>query len=196
MCGPLTVLTCDVVRVHQPETRRAQYKELVEALGRQLGDRYFQLTEQFHHVFWTGDLNYRMVSLRASDVLDMLEQSKVPCHPCMWRPLLLACDALNPHSCEQVPQLYSQYDGMVIDREKYNLWVDWEEPPMFPNMYPTYKKCVSRTVRLACSPPQRAHVRCRRVYLCGVQVRSATRSDLSHSVGGVHCHIQWNSDGG
>ena len=75
----------------QNAVRRAQYKELVEALGRQLGDRYFQLTEQFHHVFWTGDLNYRMIGLRAAEVLDMLERS-------------------------QVKELYEGHDGMVIDR--------------------------------------------------------------------------------
>ena len=101
----------------QPAMRRAQYKELIEALGRQLGDRYFQLTEQFHHVFWTGDLNYRMVGLRAADVLDMLERS-------------------------QVKELYDNYDGMVLDRRDHKLWLGWEEPHMFPNLYPTYKKCV------------------------------------------------------
>ena len=121
--------------------RRAQYKELIEALGRQLGDRYFQLTEQFHHVFWTGDLNYRMVGLRAADVLDMLERS-------------------------QVKELYDNYDGMVLDRRDHKLWLGWEEPHMFPNLYPTYKKCVLESKR-------GRHFRCwmRAVVLRGVMVR-------------------------
>ena len=40
--------------------RRHQFAESLESLGSQLGGRYFSLTGQFHHIFWTGDLNYRM----------------------------------------------------------------------------------------------------------------------------------------
>ncbi len=35
-----------------------QYMDLCKSLGK-LGDPNFQLNEQFHHVVWMGDLNYR-----------------------------------------------------------------------------------------------------------------------------------------
>lgn len=41
------------------EARLLHYKELVKGLGGKLGNEFFHLTEQFHHVFWVGDTNYR-----------------------------------------------------------------------------------------------------------------------------------------
>lgn len=42
----------------QVDMRNQNYYEIVEELH--LGNQAFDLTNHFHHVFWCGDLNYRI----------------------------------------------------------------------------------------------------------------------------------------
>jgi hypothetical protein len=46
---------CDGLITLTWRTRRL----LVQVLGARLGNSFYNLTEQFHHVVWLGDLNYR-----------------------------------------------------------------------------------------------------------------------------------------
>ena len=55
---PIAVLITHL-EANKKETRRTQFRELMNNLGSQLGERDFDLTTQFHHVIWCGDLNYR-----------------------------------------------------------------------------------------------------------------------------------------
>ena len=65
--------TLAFVSVHmaskKQELRFAQYKELMKDLGASLGNEFFQMTEQFHHVVFMGDTNYRCSGLTTDEAL-------------------------------------------------------------------------------------------------------------------------------
>lgn len=52
--------------------RRSNYKELVRQAGAQLGEPHFQLLEQFHHIVWFGDMNYRLSNIEPGRVLQAI----------------------------------------------------------------------------------------------------------------------------
>ena len=56
----VVIATCHLEAMKR-DTRRTQYRELMKELGASLGERGYDLPSQFHHVIWTGDLNYRCV---------------------------------------------------------------------------------------------------------------------------------------
>jgi Endonuclease/Exonuclease/phosphatase family 2 len=58
----------------KPEDRKENYRHIVDEAGRAIGDANFQLLEQFHHVVFFGDLNYRTRGLDASHVLRFIKQ--------------------------------------------------------------------------------------------------------------------------
>ncbi|OQR92803.1 hypothetical protein ACHHYP_03187 [Achlya hypogyna] len=94
--------------------RREQIRILNTQLGKVMGHPYFDLTEQFHHVVWMGDLNYRIVNMDASDVLRLLSANKID-------------------------ELHERGDGLLNDR-KHGIFDGFIEPRKFPDFYPTYKK--------------------------------------------------------
>jgi hypothetical protein len=56
--------------------RRAQYRELVARLGAKLGGRGFGLNEEFHHIIWTGDLNYHVSGASSAEALALIRSGR------------------------------------------------------------------------------------------------------------------------
>ena len=54
------------------DAKLEHFKILVNKCGDQLGCSGFDLLQQFHHIVWFGDLNYRITSLTADNVLQMM----------------------------------------------------------------------------------------------------------------------------
>ncbi|KAF0701383.1 Aste57867_8085 [Aphanomyces stellatus] len=94
--------------------RREQIRLLNTNLGKVMGHPSFDLTEQFHHVVWMGDLNYRIVRMEATEVLRLLSENRIA-------------------------ELHERGDGLLNDR-KHGIFEGFEEPEKFLNFYPTYKK--------------------------------------------------------
>ncbi|GMF13872.1 unnamed protein product [Phytophthora lilii] len=101
--------------------RREQIRNLNASLGRVMGHYSFDLTEQFHHVVWMGDMNYRIVLLDPQMVLHMLEEGRNL-------------------------ELHDKFDGLLNDRRNGGVFEGFTEPHKFPNFYPTYKKFPKRGV--------------------------------------------------
>ncbi|UIZ21290.1 hypothetical protein KXD40_000498 [Peronospora effusa] len=99
--------------------RREQIRNLNASLGRIMGHYSFDLTEQFHHVVWMGDLNYRIVFLDPQMVLHMLEEGRNL-------------------------ELHDKFDGLLNDRRNGGVFEGFTEPHKFPDFYPTYKKFPKR----------------------------------------------------
>ncbi|ETV94097.1 hypothetical protein, variant [Aphanomyces invadans] len=94
--------------------RREQIRLLNTNLGKVMGHPYFDLTQQFHHIVWMGDLNYRIVKMDASEVCRLLSE-------------------------DRIEELHERGDGLLNDR-KQGIFEGFKEPDKFHNFYPTYKK--------------------------------------------------------
>lgn len=101
--------------------RREQIRNLNANLGRIMGHHGFDLTEQFHHVVWMGDMNYRIVLLDPQMVLHMLEEGRNL-------------------------ELHDKFDGLLNDRRNGGVFEGFTEPNKFPDFYPTYKKFPKRGI--------------------------------------------------
>lgn len=101
--------------------RREQIRNLNANLGRIMGHGNFDLTEQFHHVLWMGDMNYRIVLLDPQMVLHMLEEGRNM-------------------------ELHDKFDGLLNDRRNGGVFEGFTEPNKFPDFYPTYKKFPKRGI--------------------------------------------------
>ncbi|TMW65849.1 hypothetical protein Poli38472_003614 [Pythium oligandrum] len=99
--------------------RREQIRTLNANLGKVMGHQSFDLTEQFHHVVWMGDMNYRIVHLDPDIVLHMLEEGRNA-------------------------ELHDKFDGLLNDRRNGGIFDGFTEPNKFPDFYPTYKKFPKR----------------------------------------------------
>lgn len=99
--------------------RREQVRTLNASLGKVMGHYSFDLTEQFHHVVWMGDLNYRIVHLDPEMVLHMLAEGRNL-------------------------ELHDKFDGLLNDRRATGVFEGFVEPSKFPDFYPTYKKLPKR----------------------------------------------------
>jgi hypothetical protein len=99
--------------------RREQIRNLNASLGRVMGHYSFDLTEQFHHVVWMGDMNYRIVLLDPQMVLHMIEEGRNL-------------------------ELHDKFDGLLNDRRNGGVFEGFTEPHKFPDFYPTYKKFPKR----------------------------------------------------
>ncbi|TYZ57719.1 hypothetical protein PybrP1_006294 [[Pythium] brassicae (nom. inval.)] len=99
--------------------RREQVRSLNASLGKVMGHHSFDLTEQFHHVVWMGDLNYRIVHLDPEMVLHMLAEGRNL-------------------------ELHDKFDGLLNDRRASGVFEGFAEPSKFPDFYPTYKKLPKR----------------------------------------------------
>jgi hypothetical protein len=107
------------------DIRREQYQKLIIALGSQLGEAGYHLQEQFHHVIWFGDLNYRLVDtsgnrMPVDTATKLLEDGR------LFRTLFETHDQLNQEKKNQL------------------VFFGFREPTPFPNFYPSYKKLENR----------------------------------------------------
>ena len=48
----------------------------MDTLGNKLGNSFFQLNNQFHHIIWMGDMNFRMSGLEIEDASAQLQAGK------------------------------------------------------------------------------------------------------------------------
>lgn len=92
--------------------RRDSYTSLIEGLGNSLGDHYFQLLEQFHHIVWCGDCNYRLQSLSAP----------------------LACQYIQSGDLQSL----QKHDELTMEIQGGRAFWRFKEPPIL--FLPTYKK--------------------------------------------------------
>jgi hypothetical protein len=123
MHSTICFVTCHLEAKHN-EVRRAQYKELVSQLGSQLGENGFDLTAQFSHVVWTGDLNYRCVKtngtpMPAEEVVVLLQNG-------------------------ENRTLFEHHDQLNQERRGGHVFYQFDEPIPCPDFFPTYKKFENR----------------------------------------------------
>jgi len=127
----IVFVSCHLEAHHNKvEVRREQYRMLVTQLGSSLAEEGFHLNEQFHHIIWVGDMNYRLCSVKddnhdsyspmPSDVAQkMLEQS-------------------------QNRTLFDKHDQFNLEKRRREIFYGFREANPFPNFYPTYKKIENR----------------------------------------------------
>ena len=95
--------------------RQGQYAKVVDVLGNKLGNEFFQLNSQFHHVLWIGDMNYRLLNIEMPDAVKMLREGKQA-------------------------ELF-EYDELGKEVAAGRVFGGYVEPEMdFDNFYPSYKK--------------------------------------------------------
>lgn len=119
----IVFVTCHL-EANKNDARRAQYKELVAHLGALLGERDADLTTQFHHVVWCGDLNYRCVGLHgeplaSEEVIEALKRG-------------------------ENGSLFDNHDQLNQERRHEEVFVGFHEAKPLPDFYPTYKKFEQR----------------------------------------------------
>lgn len=117
-------ITC-YLEAKNHEKKREQYSTLVKTIGGMLAEDGFHINDQFHHVIWFGDMNYRLVDtsgnqMPADTIITMLEDGR------LFRTLFDTHDQLNQ------------------DKRAQNIFCGFREPVPFPNFYPTYKKIENR----------------------------------------------------
>jgi len=105
---------------HKVPARLVQYKDVCKSLGAKLGNAFFQLNEQFHHVVFMGDFNYRCEGVSGDDAVALIRRGA-------------AHGVLLP-----------RHDSMRRHRAETGAWGDYDEPPMHPELWPTYKKFEAR----------------------------------------------------
>lgn len=121
-------LTASIGKAGALQKRQSQYAKVVDVLGNKLGNEYFQLNGQFHHIIWMGDLNYRLTGLGADECLKMLQDG-------------------------QLESLHDKYDELALELGRGSIYMGYTEPEKdWANFYPSYKKDPERTVEDATDP--------------------------------------------
>ncbi|KAA0155852.1 hypothetical protein FNF29_01272 [Cafeteria roenbergensis] len=105
---------------HKVPARLVQYRDVCKSLGAKLGNSFFQLNEQFHHVVFMGDFNYRCERIGGEEALALIRRGAA-------------------HS-----RLLPLHDSMLRHRAETGAWDGYDEPPMAPTLWPTYKKYEQR----------------------------------------------------
>eukprot|EP01048_Picozoa_sp_COSAG05_P013920 COSAG05_NODE_1530_length_4621_cov_3.869084_2_plen_480_part_00 len=101
--------------------RADQYARVVDVLGNKLGNEFFQLNSQFHHVIWMGDMNYRLTGIEMPQAVKLIKEGKSA-------------------------ELF-EYDELSSQQAAGNIFGGYVEPEMdFANFDPSYKKDKRRTV--------------------------------------------------
>ncbi|ETO31874.1 hypothetical protein RFI_05243 [Reticulomyxa filosa] len=101
--------------------KREHYKVIVEKAGAQLGQPNFQLLEQFHHVVWFGDLNYRLKGMTGDEVT---HYKKIQC--------------LNEYY--SILFFLQKIDTLKEEMGQGQAFASFREPIPRLDFYPTYKK--------------------------------------------------------
>jgi len=105
---------------NSPKDRQQNFKTICEKAGEKLGEKHFDLLEQFHHVVWFGDTNYRITTLTAKEVVQHIHERKF--------------DDLWNH------------DSLMRDLLRCRVFFGFKEPRPRPDFYPTYKKIPERKI--------------------------------------------------
>lgn len=87
-------------------------------MGNELGEKYFQLLEQFHHCIFFGDLNYRTVEMNAATALSYIARGQL--------------------------ESFRWHDGLLDDLRNEMVFYHFQEPVPRSDFYPTYKKYEDR----------------------------------------------------
>eukprot|EP01084_Bolivina_argentea_P254663 428176_1 len=106
------------------------FKILVNKTGDTLGCSGFDLLTQFHHIIWFGDLNYRITTLTADNVLQNMALGNLSA---LWN-----------------------YDSLRISQRTNKLYAfkGFEEPIPRLDFYPTYKKKPNRQLDFDQNPKE------------------------------------------
>jgi hypothetical protein len=105
---------------HKIHARLVQYNDICKSLGEKVGNSFFQLNEQNHHVVFMGDFNYRCENISGDDCVALIRRGAA-------------------HS-----ELLPRHDSMLRHRRETGAWDGYDEPPMAPTLWPTYKKYEGR----------------------------------------------------
>jgi phosphatidylinositol-bisphosphatase len=62
-------------RQHETDNRNANYRDIVKSV--KVGRKGADLLNQFDHVFWCGDLNYR-IDIERDKVMELIQQKNYP----------------------------------------------------------------------------------------------------------------------
>jgi hypothetical protein len=111
------------------ELRREQYRTLVIQLGSALAEEGFHLNEQFHHIIWVGDMNYRLCVLHDD------QESYLPMSSDTAQLML-------ENSQNRV--LFNKHDQFNLEKRRREIFYGYREANPFPNFFPTYKKIENR----------------------------------------------------
>ncbi|KAH9105125.1 hypothetical protein LEN26_014860 [Aphanomyces euteiches] len=114
----LCFVNCNLDSDWTPDVRRKRIRQLHRKLAQDMGHASFDLTEQFHHLFWMGHLGHRISNVDEKKAV-----------------LLLGSHAID--------ELFKLGDGLTNDRSK-GLLGELSEPPMRAPFYPTSTKIRGR----------------------------------------------------
>jgi hypothetical protein len=109
------------------EARKQQYRDLSEKISGLLCAPGLEMTTQFHHVVWVGDMNYRCVEADGG-------------------PLMKPDAVLKALECGEVRKLYDDHDGLNVARKAEDVFYRYREAEPFPDFLPTYKLYEDREV--------------------------------------------------
>jgi len=98
--------------------KQKNFRDLMENVGRRLGDKHFDLLEQFHHIIWFGDTNYRITQMMPEEVVQNIADRKIDA---IW-----------------------QADSLMTDLRRMKSFWHFKEPRPRNDFYPTYKKIPQR----------------------------------------------------
>jgi hypothetical protein len=123
-------ISCHLEAHHNKvELRREQYRALMTQLGSSLAEEGFHLNEQFHHIVWVGDMNYRLCST-APNTRAYQEMS--------------SDTALQMLESYQKRVLFDKHDQFNIEKQRREIFYGYRVADPFPNFYPSYKKIENR----------------------------------------------------
>jgi endonuclease/exonuclease/phosphatase family metal-dependent hydrolase len=121
-------LTASIGKAGALQKRQKQYASVVDVLGNKLGNEYFQLNGQFHHIVWMGDLNYRLAGLEADTCVTMLQSG-------------------------QLQPLHDKHDELALELGRGSIYMGYTEAEKdWANFYPSYKKNPDRPAEDASDP--------------------------------------------
>jgi len=125
IAGTTIAFLCCHLSSNQPRNKQKNWRFMVEDVGA-LGDKDFSIISQVHHVVVFGDLNYRIVSLSAEEVLEEITKKESALH--LWK---------DPGR-----------DTMRKDIDSHQAFANFREPQPRGDFLPTYKKIPGRKVEI------------------------------------------------
>jgi len=125
VAGTTIAFLCCHLSSNQPRNKQRNWRFMVEDVGA-LGDKDFSIISQVHHVVVFGDLNYRIVSLSAEEVLDEITKEESALH--LWK---------DP-----------ERDTLRKDINSHQAFANFREPQPRGDFLPTYKKIPGRKVEV------------------------------------------------
>lgn len=106
------------------ERRRRQFVDITTTLGSSMGERGYNINEQFHHIIWSGAFNYSLLDISGNPL-----------------PSDIALKMLKDHLNIT---LYDTHDQLNQEKRSHHVFFGYREANPFPNFYPTYKKIENR----------------------------------------------------